>query len=96
MYLSRTMIKDIIKIVLVSVLLSVLITLTLMFALIEDLTMFSTGQLLGLTVSVLVPLIVATPASYYVLLQKEKLNLAYQELDFLLRYDPLTEVVRFF
>lgn len=93
MYLSRTMIIDIIKIVLVSVLLSVLITLTLMFALIEDLTMFSTSQLLGLTVSVLVPLIVATPASYYVLLQKEKLNLAYQELDFLLRYDPLTSLL---
>lgn len=93
MYLSRSMIKDILKIVFVSVLLSVVITLSLMFALIKDMTMFDSSQLLGLTVSIIVPLIVATPASYYVLLQREKLNLANQELDFLLRYDPLTTLL---
>lgn len=64
-----------------------------MFILIEDLPMFSTGQIMGLTVSIIVPIIVATPASYYVLLQRENLKLANQELDFLLRYDPLTSLL---
>lgn len=63
-----------------------------MFMLFEDLPMFGTAQIIGLSVSIIVPIIVATPASYYLLLQREKLKLANQELNYLLRYDPLTSL----
>lgn len=86
-------IQGVFKITFVSVFLSVLITFIAIIITEGNSAKLIDILKLALSIAVIVPLLVATPVAYYILQQRDELEVMSNKMAFLLRYDELTSLL---
>jgi len=90
---NRNLIWGALKVTLLSVVLSLLITSVASYFTSGNYQELVKTLIIGLSIGAIVPILVAFPVSYYVLLQHQKMRVISDKLAFLLRYDQLTSLL---
>ncbi len=85
-----TLLPSVMKIVVFSIVTSWIITTATSFLLAGKPENFTVFLELGLSVATIVPILVALPVSYYILMQRQKIEETNEKLAMLLRFDQLT------
>lgn len=81
------------KVTLFSVVFSLLMTVATTFSISENPQELARSLQIGLAIGAIIPISVAFPVSYYILLQRQKMRIVHDKLASLLRYDQLTSLL---